>query len=369
MNLPLAGLRILTLAHLYPGPFATMLLADLGADVIIVEGPGSPDRTRRFPGHFEALNRNKRAVTIDLKGPAGRDDFLRLVETADAVLEGFRPGVMARLGLAPEQLKERNPRLICASLSGYGQTGPMASHGAHDISLQGAAGMLDIPVGEEAQRGLPPFVMADLAAANAAALAITTALVQRERTGHAAVVDVSMLDSIVAWMTPALVPAWNDMRPARLPPTDPGYGVFATRDEKQLTLSISGEDHLWRALCDLVGLPQHRDLREEERIRDRARVQAELRVAIRAHDTAWLEQRFDERKLPFGPVRSLAEVAEDPQVAARKLVVDFRKDDGTVLRYVRQPLVFDGQYTAVGRAAPLLGEHNDELLGNQSWNN
>ncbi|SFB89337.1 formyl-CoA transferase [Polaromonas sp. OV174] len=369
MSLPLTGFRILTLAHLYPGPFATMLLADLGADVVIVEGPGSPDRTRRFPGHFEALNRNKRAVAIDLKDPVGREAFLRLVETADVVLEGFRPGVMARLGLAAEQLKERNPRLICVSLSGYGQTGPMASHGAHDISLQGAAGMLDIPVGEEAQRGLPPFVMADLAAANAAALAITTALVQRERTGHAAEVDVSMLDSIVAWMTPALVPAWNDMKPARLPPTDPGYGVFATRDGQQLTLSISGEDHLWRALCDVVGLPQHRDLSEEERIRDRSRVQAELREAMAVHDADWLEQHLEEQKLPFGPVRSLMAVAQDPQVVARKLVVDFRKNDGSVLRYVRQPLVFDGQYTSVERMAPRLGEHNDELLGNRSWNN
>jgi crotonobetainyl-CoA:carnitine CoA-transferase CaiB-like acyl-CoA transferase len=362
MSRPLAGIRILTLAHLYPGPFATMMLADLGADVIIVEGPTNPDRTRRFPGHFEALNRNKRAVSIDLKDTVGRADFLQLVETADVILEGFRPGVMARLGLSPEQLRERNPKLICVSLSGFGQTGPMAPHGAHDLSLQGVAGMLDIPVGSEATDGIPPFVMADLAAANAAALAISTALLQRERTGHAAMVDVSMLDSVVSWMTPSLVPTWNDQKPARLPPTDPGYGVFATRDGRQLTLSISGEDHLWRSLCEIVGMPQHASLLEEERILQRSRVQQDLRAAIVRHDAAWLETAFDEHKLPFGPVRSRVEVADDPQIKARKLVAEFRKEDGTTMRYVRQPLVFDGEFTTVHCGAPALGQHNPELL-------
>jgi len=366
MRLPLDGVRILTLAHLYPGPFATMMLADLGADVIIVEGPSSPDRTRRFTGHFEALNRNKRAVAIDLKDPAGREDFLRLVSTADVVLEGFRPGVMERLGLAPLELKKRNERLICVSLSGYGQTGPMAQHAAHDISLQAAAGMLNIPVGQEERVGLPPFVMADLAAANAAALAITTALLQRERTGHAAVVDVSMLDSVVAWMTPALVPEWNGTKPARLPPTDPGYGVFATRDGKQLTLSISGEDHLWKGLCEVLGLNELALMKEEARIEARNSVQPRLRDAIARHDAKWLEHHFETYKLPFGPVRSLKQVPEDPQVAARQLVREFRKPNGEVTRYVRQPLVFDGSFTGVRCPAPALGEHNDELLARQA---
>lgn len=360
---PLEGLRILTLAHLYPGPFATMMLADLGADVIIVEGPETPDRTRRYPGHFEALNRNKRAVSIDLKADEGRETFLRLVQTADALLEGFRPGVMERLGLGPEQLRARNGNLVVVSISGYGQTGPMARHGAHDLSLQGVAGMLRIPLGEEAGHPLPPFVLADIAAANAAALAVVAALLQRERTSHASTVDVSMLDSLVAWMAPALVPALNGLAPARLPPTDPGYGVFITADRQQITLSISGEDHLWRALCDLLGLAQHAQWTEKERIDRRDVVQRDLRAAVSTRDAGWLEAQLEAAKVPFGRVRSLPDVAHDPQVIARGLIVDYGHPGAPPVRYVRQPLVFDGECTTVHRRAPGLGEHNAAILG------
>lgn len=361
-RLPLEGMRVLTLAHLYPGPFATMLLADLGADVVIVEGPAAPDRSRRHPGHFEALNRNKRAVCIDLKDAAGKEAFLRLVETADAVLEGFRPGVMQRLGLAPEHLRARQPGLICVSISGFGQSGPMATQAAHDLSLQGAAGMLDIPLNEEASTPLPNFVWADIAAANAAALAIVTAWLQRERTGHAATVDVSMMDCLVAWRAPALVPAMNGLKPAGLPPQDPGYGVFATSDGVQLTLSIAGEDHLWQALCAVLNMPQHAALREMERIARRREIQEEMRPVFAARSAAWFDDRLTAAKLPFGIVRSLADVPSDPQVEARRMIVEHQGDDGSTMRYVRQPLVFDGQITGVHRRAPALGEHNAELL-------
>lgn len=361
--LPLDGLRILTLAHLYPGPFATMILADLGADVIIVEGPATPDRTRRFSGHFEALNRNKRAVAIDLKSEQGRLAFLRLAETADAVLEGFRPGVMSRLGLGPETLQTRNPRLVVVSISGYGQTGPMASHGAHDISLQGTAGMLNIPLGEEAAHPLPPLVLADIAAANAAAIGVVVALLQRERSAHAARVDVSMLDSLVAWMAPHLVPAINGQDAARLPPTDPGYGVFLSADGKQLTLSISGEDHLWRSLCDLLALPHLAELSELQRIADRVAIQTQLRQAVIFHPMEWLERNFAAAYIPFGRVNRLTEVASDPQVKARELFIERSTASGSTYKYIRQPLVFDGFVSRIHRSAPALGEHNDELLG------
>jgi crotonobetainyl-CoA:carnitine CoA-transferase CaiB-like acyl-CoA transferase len=353
---------VLTLAHLYPGPFATMLLADLGADVVIVEGPAAPDRSRRHPGHFEALNRNKRAVCIDLKDAAGKEAFLALVEGADAVLEGFRPGVMDRLGLGPEQLRARNPNVVCVSISGYGQSGPLAMQAAHDLSLQGAVGMLDVPTNGEADSVLPPLVLADIAAANAAALAIVTAWLQRERTGHAATVDVSMLDCLVAWRAPALVPAMNGLKPAAIPPQDPGYGIFATADGRQFTLSIAGEEHHWQALCALLDLPQHAGLQERERIARRGEVQADLRAALIAHTAAWLKERLTAAKLPFDFVRTLSDVPQDPQVIARRMIVEHRAQDGSSMRYVRQPLMFDGQVTGVARRAPALGEHNEELL-------
>lgn len=361
-RLPLEGLRVLSLAHLYPGPFATMLLADLGADVVIVEGPAAPDRSRRYPGHFEALNRNKRAVSIDLKDAAGKEAFLGLVETADAVLEGFRPGVMDRLGLGPEQLRARNPNVVCVSLSGYGHNGPMATQAAHDLSLQGAVGMLDVPQNQEADYALPPLVLADIAAANAAALGIVVAWLQRERTGHAATVDVSMLDCLVAWRAPALVPAMNDLKPAGLPPSDPGYGIFASADGTQFTLSIAGEDHHWRSLCALLDLAQHAPLAERERIARRREVQADLRAAMLARTAAWLVDQLTAARLPFDTVRTLSDVPHDPQVIARRMIVEHRSEDGSSMRYVRQPLLFDGQVTGVSRRAPAIGEHNEELL-------
>ena len=139
-TLPLAGLRILSLAEQLPGPFATLLLADLGADVILVERPKGGDPSRRFPGLFASMNRNKRSVALDLKSPDGREQFLRLVDGADAVLEGFRPGVMQRLGLDADTLRQRKPALVVLSSSSFGQTGPYAHMAGHDLSIQAAAG-------------------------------------------------------------------------------------------------------------------------------------------------------------------------------------------------------------------------------------
>jgi len=359
---PLSGFRILSLAFLYPGPFATMLLADLGAEVILVESPDGGDRTRRFPGHFEALNRNKRSVALNLKDPDGREAFLKLVATADVVLEGFRPGVMARLKLAPEDLRQYKPDLIFASISSYGQTGPLSLHGAHDLSLQAAAGLLNVPLGREAETPLPPLVLGDIAAANAAAFGIVCALLQRTRTGAGSTLDVSMLDSVVAWMAPQLVPAMNGLKPARLPPTDPGYGVFLSSDGVQFTLSISGEDGLWDALVRIVGLEDLAGQSEEQRIADREAIVPRLRHALASHPVAWLDQQFARHKVPFGPVNKFADVPSDPQVKARGMVVDFDAAEAGTLRYIRQPLVFDGQPTTIHSRAPALGEHTVAVL-------
>ena len=361
--LPLAGVRILSLAHLYPGPFATMLLADLGADVIIVEDPRGGDRTRRFPGHFEALNRNKRAIALDLKSRDGNDAFLRLVRTSDVVLEGFRPGVMARLGLDADTLRRHRPDLVFVSISGYGQDGPMHGHGAHDLSLQAAAGMLRVPPGREHETELPSLVLGDIAAATSAALGIVSALYQRRTQDHAPVVDVSMLDCAVAWMAPYLVPHMNGLAGARLPPQDPAYGVFACADGAQITLSLSGEDHLWRSLCGLLGLDDDlARLDEAARIRDRRRIQARLRavIATRARDELMVDLEL--ARVPHGPVCTLDEVADVPQIRARELIVDHTDPAGGTTRYVRQPLVFDGHRTGVSCRAPRLGEHTEEVL-------
>lgn len=357
-RLPLAGLRVLSLAEQYPGPYATLLLADLGADVILVERPGTGDPIRRFPGLFTALHRNKRSVALDLKSEAGRADFLRLVDTADAVLEGFRPGVMARLGLGPDVLRARKPSLVFASISSFGQDGPLVSVAGHDLSIQGVAGMLDVPAGEEAAAAIPKLPLADLASGMFAALGVVTGLLARERGGSGTTIDVSMLDSVVSWMTGFLVPAMNALPQRQLPPADPAYGVFATADGRQITLSIAGEPHMWAELCELLGLHGYAHLPEQELGARREEILPVLRAAIARHQHDALCAQLEQRRIAFGPVRRLEEVTADLQIAARGMEVEHGGR-----RYIRQPLLFDGDGGSLRRGTPELGEHNAELLG------
>ena len=358
-TLPLAGIRVLSLAEQYPGPYATMLLADLGADVILVERPGTGDPSRRFPGLFASFNRNKRSIVLDLKSEQGRTSFLELVDTADVVLEGYRPGVMARLKIGAEVLQARKPSLIYMSISSFGQSGPLAAVVGHDLSIQGAIGMINVLPGAEATATLPVLPLADISSAMFAALGVVTALFSRTRTQAGMQIDVSMLDSLLSWMTPFLVPTINNMPIRPLPPEDPGYGLFGTADGQQITLSIAGEDHMWEALCRLLALDDYATLPEVERSERRFEIVPVLRAAIltRQHDELCAE--LEAQGIAFGPIVKLQDVLNDPQVQAREMVV---RVDGDALRAVRQPLLIDGQAGTIARPTPALGEHTDELL-------
>ncbi|KAF3996476.1 CaiB/BaiF CoA transferase family protein [Glaciimonas immobilis] len=359
--LPLVGIRILSLAEQYPGPFATMLLADLGADVILVERPDGGDPSRRFAGLFTSLNRNKRSVALDLKSEAGRAQFLELVDSADVVIEGYRPGVMARLKLDADLLRARKPGLIYMSISSFGQTGPMAAVAGHDLSIQASAGMIKVPLGQEANANLPVLPLADISSAMFAALGVVTALFGRTRSGHGSQIDVSMFDSLVCWMTPFLVPAMNALEVRPLPPEDPGYGLFATADGRQITLSIAGEDHMWRALCDLLGLKQYSALTEQQRNHRAREIDPYLRAAIASCHFDWLCQHLETERIAFGPVCDVDQVVEDAQVKARNMVVEF---DGKSKRerFIRQPLIFDGNIGTIRHSAPDLGEHGPAIF-------
>ena len=359
--LPLAGVRILSLAEQYPGPYATMLLADLGADVILVERPAGGDPSRRFPGLFAAFNRNKRSVALDLKSPQGHADFLRLVDSADVVLEGFRPGVMARLKLGADLLRARKPALICASISAFGQTGPAAAIAGHDLSIQAAAGMIQVAPGAEAGYALPVLPLADISSAMFAALGIVTALYARRQSGLGSMIDVSMFDSIISWMTPFLVPPVNGLPTRTLPPEDPGYGLFATRDGQQITLSIAGEDAMWRALCNWLGLAQFAQLGEQARSERATEILPLLRQAVASHDHADLCHELEARHIAFGPVTGLAQVLNDPQLLARRMAVTIDGPQGQQT-FVRQPLIIDGAIGRLQLPVPALGQHNAELL-------
>ena len=364
IKLPLSGIRILSLAEQYPGPYATMLLADLGADVIMVERPGGGDPSRRFAGLFASFNRNKRSVVLDLKSADGRDEFLRLVDTADVVMEGFRPGVMSRLKIGADELRARKPSLIFVSISSFGQTGPQAGVAGHDLSIQAAAGMIDVPLGQEAGLALPVLPLADISSAMFAAMGVVTALFARSKSEQGATIDVSMFDSLVSWMTPFLVPPMNNLPTRHLPPQDPGYGLFATADGRQITLSIAGEDPMWLALCKLLGLMKFADLTELERSSRAEEIGPPLRAAIARWRYDDLYLQLESLGIAFGPVRLLHQVLTDPQTASRAMTVDVAGPNGEngIQTFVRQPLLLNGDGGTISCQAPALGQHNAEVL-------
>jgi crotonobetainyl-CoA:carnitine CoA-transferase CaiB-like acyl-CoA transferase len=350
---PLAGVRVLSLAEQYPGPFATVILSDLGADVILVERPAGGDPTRRFSGHFAALNRGKRSVAIDLKNEQGVETFKRLSETADVVIEGFRPGVVERLGIGADDLRPTNPGLVYASISSFGQSGPLSRRASHDLSSQGMAGFVT--------DGAPlPLPIADLASGLFAAVGVIASLFARGRSGAGSTVDVSMLDALIALRSTALASSLNGLDPAPYPPLDPGYGVFETSEGRSISLSIAGEDHQWRGLCAALGLESIGSLTTAEREENAAELRAELGSALLATPWQDLEPQLESLGVGFGPVNSDHDVAVHPHVVARGIITEVQ--DGSGLRFVRQPIVFDSTPGQVMDGAPVLGQHTEELL-------
>lgn len=347
---PLTGTRILSLAELYPGPFATVILADLGADVILIERPEGGDPTRRYPGHFAALNHHKRSVAVNLKHEAGREFFWSLAATADAVVEGFRPGVVDRLGIGPAAARERLPELVYASISGFGQTGPLSDRPVHDLTVQAMAGLL----GTDAEA--PRLPLADLASGLFGAIGVLTALLACERGRGGARVDVAMLDSLYALRLPALVSRLNNTVPPPYPTLEPGHGIFQTADGVRVTLSIVGEDHHWQALCHTLDLEALARLTAAEREVRGEEIGRELRCAFAERSWASIRPRLEALRIPSGPVIDDAQICED--LTARGLVTE---TGSPATRTVDQPIVYDGRRSFGNGPAPRLGEHTCEI--------
>jgi crotonobetainyl-CoA:carnitine CoA-transferase CaiB-like acyl-CoA transferase len=355
----LRGVTVLSLAEQYPGPYATLLLADLGAEVVMIERPGIGDPARAFPDFFKSLARNKYSVSLDLKTERGKRELLRLVSLADAFVEGFRPGVAERLGFGYETLVAQNPRLVYASISGFGQDGPYRDRLAHDLSYQATSGMLFDRRAAELQ--LPAMSFADLTAGTFAAFAIATALFARERTGRGRYIDIAMADCLVSWMTTHLGPLLNGGAP--LTATDePAYGVFRCADGRTLTLSIAHEDHFWRPLCELVGLIGNAGLHHQERLRDRASLRDHLRQAIAEQPLAYWSDRFDQHGIPWSPLLGLDDVVGDPHFRARGMFQTVPNRNGATEFHVMQPIKFGGSPGRLRHPAPALGEHNAQFL-------
>jgi crotonobetainyl-CoA:carnitine CoA-transferase CaiB-like acyl-CoA transferase len=352
---PLEGVRVLLLAQQFPGPFMGTVLADLGADVIVIEHPDHGDPTRRLPSCFEALNRNRRGIVLDLKTRAGKEALLRLVASADALVEGFRPGVLARLGLAPATLQGGNPDLVVVSISAYGQSGPDSAAPGHDLVVQARSGLVRDATAWSAGQ-LP---LADLSAAMYAVIALLAGLVARRPGTTAPVADVAMLDTLVSWQTLHLVSEVNGWPAVPYPPQDPGYGVFELGDGVLLALGIAGEDEQWRRLCGVLGLADFAEFDAVRRERSRAKIIPRLQSALRGVDVTVCATLI-KAGISAAPVTTLAKVAADPQVVARQLIVPVHERSD--VRAVRQPIRFAGGTPPLRRMAPRLGEHTRDVL-------
>jgi crotonobetainyl-CoA:carnitine CoA-transferase CaiB-like acyl-CoA transferase len=360
----LAGLRILELTQVMAGPFCGQVLADMGADVVKIEPPGG-DSTREAlgAGAFLAVNRNKRSLVLDLKSAEHQAVLHRLVADADVLLENYRPGVAARLGADWETLSSINPRLIYASVSGFGQTGPYAQRPGYDLIAQGLSGVMSVtgePDGDPIKCGVP---IGDLSAGLFCAVAILSAVVARERTGRGQRIDTSLFEGALAlsiWETAEL---WGSGRVPQ--PLGSGHRLLAPYQalrtaDGHITVGANNQ-RMWRLLCETIGRPQLIDdarfASNDDRMERRSELVVELEKALIERGTHEWVDVLVEAGVPCGPIHDYRQVFEDPHTQAREMEVQV---DGT--RMLGIPVKLSDTPGSVRRAAPSLGEHSDEVL-------
>ncbi|MEV7011479.1 CoA transferase [Streptosporangium sp. NPDC051022] len=364
---PLDGIRVVTFAPLYQGPYATMMLADLGADVIVVERPGTGDPARGQGVMFDALNRGKRSVTLDLKQPADQETALRLVRTADVLFEAYRPGTMERFGLGYPRVSALHPGLVYVSLSGFGQDGPYRDRPGHDLMFQAVAGLLgglcDRP---EAVLPPPDLETGAIVGALYAALGALAGLVGRAATGRGTHVDLSTQEALMSILSLRYEPVLNGPDgSAAAPGREPGYGMYRCADGLLIALGIGFEDHFWAALCQVTGLTAHARLSQAERLARGDELAGEVAGALATRPRAEWQETFDRIGVPACPVHRPEDALDDPQVTARGTIrpLSDRPLPDRPRRYVRQPLRMSGYPDPDSAAAPLLGEHTASILG------
>ncbi|MDN3564495.1 CaiB/BaiF CoA transferase family protein [Paeniroseomonas aquatica] len=369
-RLPLAGLRVLDLTLARAGPTCVRHLADWGADIIRVEPPGQGDGLGGARDGFDQVNlhRNKRGLSIDLKNPAGLAAFLKVAATADILVENMRMQVKHRLKIAYDDLKDLNPRLIYASISGFGQTGPYSKRGGVDQIAQGMGGLMTItgePDRGPMRVGIP---INDLTAGNLLAMGIMMKLYDRERTGRGGYVHTSLLEAQVFMLDfqasrflmdgEVAGQAGND-HPVNIP-----MGVFPTKD-KPINIAASSAK-LWTNFCKAAGHEEWLEVEEWKtnggRSKDRKRINQVIAEVTKQQSSEYWIDKLEEAGIPCGPVNNIREVFEDPQVQHLEMAMPMQHRTRGDIKVVAQPVNIEGVDTGFYRDMPNLGEHNDEIL-------
>lgn len=376
----LGGIKVLDLSRILTGPYCSMMLADMGAQVIKVESPGSGDDTRQWgppfvngeSTYFLSVNRNKESLTLNLKHPQGREVLLRLVDWADVLIENFRPGALDRMGLGYEALSQRNPRLIFCTVTGFGATGPYKEKAGYDILAQAMGGTMSV-TGEE---GGPPvkvgMSIADIGAGMFAAYGILAALISRQQTGVGQRVETSLLESQIAWHT-YLATSYlaTGKVPRKLGTAHPSivpYQALQARDG-HLVVAV-GNDALWVRFCEAIGLPDlaPRYPTNPDRVVAREEIVALLEARLVDETVSHWVAVIEAAGVPAGPIYSLDQVYQDPHVLARAMVVEVAHPTAGPVRMTGIPVKLSGTPGQVYAPPPLLGEHTEQILAGLGYN-
>ena len=376
----LDGVRVLDLTRVLSGPFATMTLADLGADVIKIESPESGDDTRAWgppsqgdqSAYFLSINRSKRSVALDLKSAEGRAAARALADQADVIVENFRPGTAARLGLGYEEISQSNPGVVYASISGYGQTGPDAGRAGYDAIAQGRSGLMSVtgePDGPPVRVGISP---ADLTAGMWALVGTLAALYRREQTGVGQWVDISLLDGQVSWLTYV---AGGYFASGKVPtrygsahPTIAPYQGFPTEDG-DLMVAV-GNESLWHRFVQAAELEHLADdprfARNADRVHNREELITLISEKLSSRRTREWIGLFDAAGVPVGPINTIDDVVVDPQIVAREMVVEVEHPTAGTVKMFACPIRMSDSGRGQLLPPPLLGEHTAEVLNSIS---
>jgi crotonobetainyl-CoA:carnitine CoA-transferase CaiB-like acyl-CoA transferase len=374
MAMALDGIKVLDLSRLAPGPFCSMLLADFGADVTLVEavpgssaklsaGPRNADSAQRAAA-FNALGRGKKTIALNLKDPAARDIFYEMVKSADVVMEGFRPGVVKRLGVDYESLAKINPRVICCSVSGFGQTGPYSNLVGHDINYIATGGALGVTGWPGQPPAIPINLVADFAGGGLmAAFAICVAIIAREQTGRGQDIDIGMSDGVLALMTSAFSGYFgqgNAIRPGEfmLNGASPFYGVYQCADGRWFSLG-SIEAHFYAALCEVLGLEEYSSRQFDQAAWPEMKTRVAEVMKTKTADE-WMAI-MSQRDICAAPVLEMENVVTNSHNLARGMVVEVDSPIGKVKQIGVGPKLSDtpGQ---VRTTAPVIGRDTDDIL-------
>lgn len=372
---PLEGLVVLDMTRVLAGPFAAMMLADMGADVIKVERPEGGDDTRAYPpfqngesAYFMSLNRGKKSITINLKHPQGKKLLKDLARKSDVLIENFKPGTMDKLGVGYDELKKVNPRLVYAASSGFGQTGPYSARPAYDLIIQGMGGMMSVTGPDENTPTKVGSSVADIFAGLFTVIGVLVALSARERTGRGQLVDVAMLDCMVAVLENAVSRYLvNGVIPHPIGNRHPSISPFTTLATSDGAVNIAvGNNDIWARMCAVLDMEAFKD---DPRFADNpARVENfnELKKILEERtkkntSAHWLEV-FDRVNVPNGPINTIAQVVTDPQVVARRMIVDVVHPVAGAMKIPGVPIKFSDTPADVEAPAPVLGEHTESVL-------